>query len=95
MNRSQILTHRGLEPSKPDFFPESSIEAFINQLHRGFGIEFDPNFVKDGIVINHDSNLKRITKEKTPEISMILPYLKQQTSNMVQQPWATCQRLMS
>jgi hypothetical protein len=58
-----ILTHRGLEPSKSDFFPESSFEAFQDQLSRGFGIEFDPNFSKDGIIISHDNTLRRITNE--------------------------------
>ena len=61
LRQDQILTHRGLEPSKPNFYPESSFEAFQDQLHQGFGLEFDPNFVKDGIVINHDATLKRIT----------------------------------
>jgi len=59
-----VLTHRGLEPSKQDFFSEGSFEAFENQLKRGFGIEFDPNFAKDGIIVFHDSSLKRITKGK-------------------------------
>jgi len=56
-----ILTHRGLEPSNTDFYPESSYEAFESQLARGFGIEFDVNFAKDGIIIFHDANLNRIT----------------------------------
>src|SRR3990167_4427441 len=56
-----VFTHRGLEPSKPDFFPESSFEAFENQLSRGFGIEFDPNFCKDGIVVWHDPTLERFS----------------------------------
>lgn len=56
-----ILTHRGLEPSKKTFYPESSYESFLDQIRRGFGIEFDPNFCKDGIVVIHDSTLKRIT----------------------------------
>lgn len=64
LTRSQIFTHRGLEPSQKSFYPESSYEAFENQLSRGFGIEFDPNFVKDGIVISHDTTLKRITGGK-------------------------------
>lgn len=59
-----ILTHRGLEPSRVDFFSEGSFEAFENQLKRGFGIEFDPNFSRDGIIVFHDSSLKRITKGK-------------------------------
>src|SRR5258706_1377861 len=62
LSRDQVLTHRGLEPSKPNFYPESSLEAFQYQLQRGFGLEFDPNFVKDDIVISHDATLKRITE---------------------------------
>ena len=57
-----ILTHRGLEPNKNDFFSEGSFEAFEDQLNRRFGIEFDPNFAKDGIIVFHDSSLKRITR---------------------------------
>ncbi|MDE2025554.1 MAG: hypothetical protein KGJ07_03605 [Patescibacteria group bacterium] len=56
-----VFTHRGLQPSTSNFFPESSLEAFRDQLSRGFGLEFDPNFVKDGIVVSHDATLKRIT----------------------------------
>ena len=56
-----VLTHRGLEPSKGEFYPESSYEAFSNQLSRGFGIEFDPAFCKDGIITIHDKNLSKIT----------------------------------
>ena len=61
MHQVEIITHRGLEPSNPNFFPESSIEAFQNHLSRGFGIEFDLNFAKDGIVVSHDATLTRIT----------------------------------
>ncbi len=57
----EILAHRGLEPSRRNFYSESSFEAFGDHLGRGFGIEFDPNFTKDGIVIAHDSTLERIT----------------------------------
>lgn len=64
MRKSQIFTHRGLEPSKPDFYSESSFEAFQDHLNRGFGIEFDPNFTTDGIIVVHDSNLARITENK-------------------------------
>ncbi len=59
-----IFTHRGLEPSKKRFYPESSYEALVGQLERGFGIEFDPNFCKDGIVVAHDSTLGRITENR-------------------------------
>jgi len=57
----KILTHRGLEPNNSGFYPESSYEAFENHLKRGFGIEFDVNFAKEGIIISHDLNLKNIT----------------------------------
>ncbi|HEX6977538.1 MAG TPA: glycerophosphodiester phosphodiesterase family protein [Patescibacteria group bacterium] len=57
----EILAHRGLEPSRRNFYSESSYEAFRDHLKRGFGVEFDPNFMRDGIVIAHDSTLERIT----------------------------------
>ena len=58
-----IITHRGFEPSKPDFYYESSFEAFYDHLRRGYGIEFDANFTEDGkIVIFHDVDLNRITE---------------------------------
>lgn len=61
---TQVLTHRGLEPDQENFFSESTIEAFYDQLARGFGLEVDLNFTKDGIVLCHDSDLKRMTKGK-------------------------------
>ena len=61
INKNQILTHRGLEPAKDDFFSESSFEAFNNHLARGFSIEFDPAFTKDGIIVFHDSSFSRFT----------------------------------
>jgi hypothetical protein len=61
----EIITHRGLDPSKPNYFAESSAEAFADQLSRGYGLEFDLRVTKDGkIVIIHDANLKRITGGK-------------------------------
>ena len=61
-NKCFVITHRGLEPSNLDFYPESSYEAFKDHLERGFGIEFDVNFAKDGLIVFHDSDLNRITK---------------------------------
>jgi len=59
----QIITHRGLDPSKKNYFLESSFEAFKDQLSRGFGIEFDLQSTKDDqIVISHDRNLSHISK---------------------------------
>lgn len=61
----QILTHRGLEPEKHNFFAESSWEAFQNHLIRGYGIEFDTTFTKDNkILIAHDKGLQRYTRGK-------------------------------
>lgn len=62
MRSTHIITHRGLEPSKPDFYSEGSFEAFENHLGRGFNIEFDPNPTKDGIIVMHDATLKRPTE---------------------------------
>lgn len=59
--KESIVTHRGLEPSNPDFFSESTIEAYGSHLMRGYSIEFDPNFTKDGIVVWHDQTLERLT----------------------------------
>lgn len=62
LERCQVLAHRGLEPANNNFYPESSYEAFEDQLSRGFGIEFDPNFTKDGIVVWHDATLERLSE---------------------------------
>ena len=59
-----VITHRGLEPSRPHFYPESSYQSFQNHIERGFGIEFDPNFYKGGILVSHDQDLTRITNGK-------------------------------
>lgn len=62
IGRARVITHRGLEPSNPNFFSESSFEAFEDHLRRGFNIEFDPNPTKDGIIVMHDATLKRLTE---------------------------------
>lgn len=64
-----IITHRGLEPSKENFPAESSFEAFDDHLNRGYGIEFDVSFTKDNsIVLFHDAGLERITKGEDKRI---------------------------
>lgn len=55
-----ILTHRGLEYSNPNFYPESSYEAFQSHLSRGFGIEFDAFFTEEGVFASHSPKLKII-----------------------------------
>lgn len=76
-----ILTHRGLEPSKPDFYPESSYAAFKDQLSRGFGIEFDPNFTKDGIVVWHDATFER-AKGRIPTLDQVLDLIRKSSSKI-------------
>jgi glycerophosphoryl diester phosphodiesterase len=61
----QILTHRGLDVARDHYFTESSIEAFTDQLMRGYGLEFDIRLTKDKqLVVLHDSNLTRISHGK-------------------------------
>ncbi|KKS39426.1 MAG: hypothetical protein UU98_C0001G0031 [Parcubacteria group bacterium GW2011_GWD2_42_14] len=64
-DKTIILTHRGLDPDKGEYFGESSYEAFDDQLRRGFGIEFDIRFTKDRVPIAlHDKTIERITHGK-------------------------------
>jgi hypothetical protein len=59
---THVITHRGLDPSKQNYFKESTIEAFTDQLKRGYGLEFDLRVTKDKkIVIIHDGALTRMT----------------------------------
>src|ERR1035437_3061462 len=65
IGKGHVITHRGLEPSRKNFYSESSLEAFASQLSRGFGgIEFDPNVTSDGIIVMHDATLARLTAGK-------------------------------
>lgn len=60
-----VITHRGLDPSRTRYFAESSVEAFTDQLERGYGLEFDLRITKDNkVVIIHDASLKRMTGGK-------------------------------
>ena len=69
-NSTTILTHRGLDPERNkngEYFTESSLEAFTDQLNRGFGLEFDIRITKDNkFVIIHDDNLFRSTNNTDP-----------------------------
>lgn len=57
-----VLTHRGLDPAKENYFAESSREAFADQIARGFGLEFDLQITADGdFVVLHDQTLARPT----------------------------------
>lgn len=64
-----VLTHRGLDPSKKNFYKESTFGAFADQLQRGFGIEFDINFTKNNrIIVFHDESLERVTEGRDRRI---------------------------
>ena len=76
-----ILTHRGLEPSKQNFYPESSYEAFQDHLERGFGIEFDPNFTEDGIVVWHDHTFERAAGN-IPTLQQVLDLIRKGSSKI-------------
>jgi len=57
-----IVTHRGLDPTRSNYYAESSAEAFEDQLKRGYGLEFDVVPSRDGVlVISHDKNLYRMS----------------------------------
>lgn len=62
MSSTHILTHRGLDPSKKGYFDESSLEAFEDQLARGYGLEFD---LRPDLTVAHDQDLGRITGRGT------------------------------
>lgn len=56
----RVITHRGLDPSIPNYFPEGTFEAFNDQLSRGYGLEFDVRATKDAkLVVIHDETLER------------------------------------
>lgn len=59
-----ILTHHGLDLSQANCLGESRLESFQSQLQRGYSLEADLNFTKDGIILCHDSDLRRLTRGK-------------------------------
>ena len=53
------LAHRGLHNQQLD---ENSLGAFKAAIEHGYGIELDVHPLKDGgLVVVHDTNLKRVT----------------------------------
>ena len=56
------IAHRGLHNSVA---PENSIPAFYRAIEKGYPIELDVRLTKDNkVVVIHDSNLERLTKDK-------------------------------
>ncbi len=61
-SKTRIITHRGLDYDIDNFHKENTLQAFMDQLERGYGLEFDVRFTKDGaLVVIHDADLKRMT----------------------------------
>jgi glycerophosphoryl diester phosphodiesterase len=55
------IAHRGLHGAAP----ENSLAAFEAAIEKGYAIETDVRYTKDGtIVVMHDDNLKRLTGEE-------------------------------
>jgi glycerophosphoryl diester phosphodiesterase len=77
----QIITHRGLQPSRENHPFEQSLEALRYQSDQGWGLEFDPNFTKDssvgkGIIIMHDTSLNRVTGGKDMRLVGNVPFVE-------------------
>ena len=57
------IAHRGIFDNNK--VPENSIKSFKNAINKGYVIEFDVHLTKDKkIVVFHDMDLDRMTKEK-------------------------------
>lgn len=59
----QPIAHRGLHNAKNNIM-ENSAAAFNAAMKMGFAIECDLQMCKDGIIVFHDDNVERLTKEK-------------------------------
>ena len=69
MTITKVITHRGLDPDRAPYFPESSSEAFIDQLERGYGLEFDVQFSENGeLIVSHDSDLNKSHLTTLPKL---------------------------
>jgi hypothetical protein len=62
MATTNVLTHRGLDPSRKGYFAESSLEAFEDQLARGYGLEFD---LRPDLTISHSKDLTLAPEQGT------------------------------
>jgi glycerophosphoryl diester phosphodiesterase len=80
---TSLLTHRGLDPDRAPYFPESSREAFTDQLKRGFGLEFDVRIAQDGVpLVLHDETATRVSDgQNTRAIADIL------SENLLRESW--------
>lgn len=64
-----LITHRGINIIEGNPYLESTKEAFLDQLKKGFGLEFDIRLTKDNkAIILHDPDLRRISNGKDTRI---------------------------
>ncbi len=64
-----LITHRGINITEGNSYLESTGEAFLDQLKKGFGLEFDIRLTKDNkAIILHDPDLRRISNGKDTRI---------------------------
>lgn len=69
------IAHRGIFDNNK--VPENSIKSFKNAINKGYVIEFDVHLTKDKkIVVFHDMDLDRMTKEKGPIKELTLEELQ-------------------
>ena len=69
------IAHRGIFDNEK--VPENSIKSFKNAINKGYVIEFDVHLTKDKkIVVFHDMDLDRMTKEKGPIKELTLEELQ-------------------
>ena len=69
------IAHRGIFDN--DKVPENSIKSFKDAIKKGYVIEFDVHLTKDKkIVVFHDMDLDRMTKEKGPIKELTLEELQ-------------------
>ena len=79
MTITKVTTHRGLDPDRAPYFPESSFEAFRDQLERGYGLEFDIQFSTKGeMIVSHDINLNQVHLTTLPKL---LELIEKKSSN--------------
>lgn len=73
-----IITHRGLDPSRTNYFPESSLAAFSDHLGRGFGIEFDVHFLQNGTTVASHSKEVSGHNPTIPEVLSLITRMQRQ-----------------
>jgi len=79
----KVITHRGLDPSIPNFPSESSEEAFRNQLKRGYGLEFDVRLSDNGIILVSHEKITKNNERKMVTVSKLLSMIEIETKETI------------